>query len=228
MNPELKFHSFIISVTTALVFLVWISLNKIITDYPFFSVILSGLISLGIYRSLTLLVITLLKKYKVIKKFFLGPRYMEGTWIGFFVGNKNQIRYFIEIFEQDLSRTVIRGRVFRDDGVYHGSWIAEDATIDPIRGKLSYRYETDAIGNTFVNPGIASFSLERTASHKPPIRLIGFSSDLFNPHKLMAIEEKESDKLLLDSEIALEKAKKIYEKYRQHVPLEKKEDNQSQ
>ena len=79
---------------------------------------------------------------------------MEGVWVGFFVGHNNRIRFFYEIFEQDLIRTVIRGRVYRDDEGFHGSWIADSATIDPVRGKLTYYYQADAIGNSFINPGI--------------------------------------------------------------------------
>lgn len=217
MNPELKFHSIIISITTAIVFFVWLGLNKVIAAHPFFAVVLSGLISLGIYKFLALLFLSFFRNTRMVKRFILGPNYMEGIWAGFFVGHKNRIRLFFEIFEQDLSRTIIRGRVFRDEGGYHGSWIAEDATIDPVRAKLTYHYQTDAIGNTFINPGIASFDIERPAAHKGPVRLIGFSSDLFNPHKLMAFEEKVSDDTIIESRDALEKAKEVYEKYKGHV-----------
>lgn len=217
MNPELKFHSLIISITTAIVFLIWIGLNKVITTYPFLAVVLSGLISLGIYKTLALLLLAIFRNIGFVKKFILGPRYMEGIWAGFFVGHQNIIRLFFEIFEQDLNRTIIRGRVFRDDGSFHGSWIAEDATIDPLRGKLTYHYHTDAIGNTFINPGIGSFDIDRPASHKAPKRLIGFSSDLFNPHKLMAFEEKVSNSTMIESQDALKMAKEIYEKNKGHL-----------
>ena len=217
MNPEQKFHSIVISVTTALVFLVWLGLNQVITKYPFFAVVLSGLISLGIYRALGVLLLSLLRHVKTVKQFMLGPQYMQGSWAGFFVGHNDRIRFFVETFEQDLSRTVIRGRVFRDDGSFHGSWIAEDASIDPVRGKLTYHYRADAIGNTFINPGIADFDLQRPAQHRPPVGLIGFSSDLFAPQKLMAFEDKVSEENLLDSSDGLAKAREVYEKYKSLV-----------
>ena len=121
MSPELKFHSIVISITTALVFIVWLFLNKLIVAYPIAAVVLSGLISLGLYKSLALLLLSLFKKIQTIKKFILGPRYMEGTWAGFFVGHKSNIRLVVETFEQDLSRTVIRGRVYDESGNYRGS-----------------------------------------------------------------------------------------------------------
>lgn len=220
MNPELKFHSIIISLTTGLVFLVWLGLNTVITTYPALAIFLSALISLGIYRFLVLVLLAVFRKVGCVKRFILGPLYMEGTWVGFFVGHQNKIRLFVETFEQDLRATVIRGRVFRDDGSYHGSWIADDATIDAGRGKLSYHYQADAIGNTFINPGIASFDLERPAMHRPPVGLVGFSSDLFNPHKLMAFEEKISHETLTDMREALQNAKKVYQKYRHQISVD--------
>jgi hypothetical protein len=84
MKPELKFHSIIICLTTALIFLVWLGLNVAITKHPILTVFLSGLISLGVYRSLGMLLLTLLKHMNIVKRFMLGPQYMQGTWAGFF------------------------------------------------------------------------------------------------------------------------------------------------
>ena len=224
MNPEIKFHSIVISITTAIVFLIWLGLNKVIIEYPFLSIALSGLISLGIFRTLALLLLSLFRNSRFFKKFILGPSYMEGIWAGFFVGHKNRIRLFFEIFEQDLNRITIRGRVFREDGGFHGSWIAEDATFDSIRGKLTYNYQADAIGNTFVNPGLGNFDIDRKALHKAPEKLIGFSSDLFNPHKLMAIEEKISNDTMIDDLKALEIAKEIYKKNLGHLDVMSREN----
>lgn len=217
MNPELKFHSIVLSVITTAIFLIWIFLNKLIAQYPFTSVILSGLVSLGVYRFVAIIFLSLFKKLSFIKKFILGPRFMEGVWVGFFVGKGNKIRLFVEIFEQDLSTTTIRGRSFREDGSYHGSWNAENVTIDLNRAKLTYHYQTDAIRNTFINPGIAGFEIDRNGKYKIPERLIGFSSDLFSPDKLMAFEEKVSLRAVYDSTEILEIAKAIYEKYKIHI-----------
>lgn len=217
MRPELKFNSIVISLTSALVFSIWVGLNSIIVKYPFLSVILSGLISLGIYRFLAMLLLSMFRHIKVIKRFILGPQYLQGTWAGFFIGHHQKVRLFVEVFEQDLGRTVIRGRVYCEDGSFHGSWIADDASIDPLRGKLTYNYQTDAIGNSFINPGIATFDMQRNAEHKPPVGLVGFSSDLFNPSKLLAFEDKVSEENLLDSREGFRNAQAVYDKYKAHV-----------
>ena len=180
-------------------------------NFPMSGFCFAGLISLGIYRFLTLFLLNIFRKSKWFKKYILGAYYLEGTWVGFFIGNENRIRYFVETFEQDLNSLVIRGKSFKDEGAYHGSWIAETSNIDIKLGKLSYNYTTDAIGNTFINPGIAIFNFERPSAQKPPNKLIGFSSDLYNPNKLKAMEIKISEDTSFETENAIQEAKKLYD-----------------
>jgi len=217
MNPELKFHSIVISVTTLIVFTAWTQLANFTATYPALAVFVAGLISLGLYRSLFTLQITLFRRYTFVKKFILGASYMEGTWLGFFVGHEDKIRFLVETFEQDLSELVIRGKVFKEDGTYHCSYISQNATIDVKSGKLSYSYDADSIGNTHINPGLARFDFERESKESPPQRISGYSSDLFHSKKLMAFEEKMSDKTTMETKAAFEKAVVIYEKYKIHT-----------
>jgi hypothetical protein len=224
MTPELKFHSIVISITTAIVFSIWYGLTSIISAYPWLTIVLSALISLGIYRLLALLLLSILRNVKCVKIFILGPYFMEGTWAGFFVGHDNKPRLFMEIFEQDLSSLVIRGRAFKEDGTFHGSWLADSANIDPKRARLSYYYDADVVGNTHINPGLARFDMDRSASHKPAEKLVGYSSDLFSPAKLMAFEEKISVKTTIESTKGLEAARKLYEKYKSHIPTNRPEE----
>ena len=217
MRPELKFHSLVVSATTALMFLGWVNLNSLISAHPKLALVFSGLIALGTYRALVLLLLALFRNVKFVKKYILGPYFMAGSWAGFFVGHGVEVRLIVETFEQGLGTLVIRGRAFKEDGTYHGSWIADNASIDIRRAKLSYHYEADVVGNTFVNPGLASFDLERPQSHKPPFRLVGYSSDLFSPAKLVAFEEKATDCTTMETKDALETARRVYAKYKDHV-----------
>lgn len=214
MNPELKFHSIVISITTLIVFTAWTQLTSLISDNPGLSVFLAGLISLGLYRFLATVSLSLFRNIPLVKKFILGPKYMEGTWIGFFVGHENKIRHLVETFEQDLSELVIRGTVYKDDGSYHCSYVSQNATIDVRNGKLSYSYDADSVNNSHINPGLARFDLVRESKESPPKRITGYSSDLFHPNKLMAFEEKITEKTSMDVDKAFEKSVDIYEKYK--------------
>lgn len=218
MDAETRFHSIVVSVTAVIVVFLWLGVSDFTKSHPTWSILLSGAISPAVYRLLVTVFLAAFRHSKLLKRLILGPIYMQGVWIGFFVTRGNKIRFFVEVFEQGLSRTVIRGRSFHDNGTFHGSWIADHAQVDAIRGRLAYHYETDALGNTFVNPGIAVFQLERPNVSKPPVRMAGFSSDLFNPSKLLAFEEKISDDLLFDNAVALEKAREVYEKHKGLIP----------
>ena len=213
-TPEIKLHLIVISITTAIIFFIWIKLTDIIIRFPLLSIVSSGVISVGFYRIILNVSLILFRKLKIFKKWLLGPYYMEGCWIGFFIGNDNTPRFYYEIFEQTLSNLLIRGKSFKENE-YHGSWTAIDVYIDIKVGRILYIYETDAIKNTFVNPGLGKFDFERKSPDKPPFRLIGFTSDLYNPNKLKSIEEKVSDDTtVLDIQEALKRSKDLYERYK--------------
>ena len=213
-SPEIKLHLLVISISTAIIFFIWIQFTDIIVKYPFLAILSSGVISVGFYKLILNGCLILFRKSKFFKKWLLGPYYMEGCWIGFFIGNDNTPRFYYEIFEQTLSTLLIRGKSFKENE-YHGSWTAIDVYIDIKVGRILYIYETDAINNTFVNPGLGKFDFERKSPDKPPFRLIGFTSDLYNPNKLKSIEEKVSDDTtVLEIQDALKKSKELYETYK--------------
>ena len=212
MSPELKFHSFIVSATTFIIFTVWTYFTKFIEIYPAASVVTACLVSLGAYRLLTICMLVTFRKFEFAKKFMLGESYMEGTWVGYFIGHDNTPRFYVETIEQDISYLVIRGKAFREDGSYHGTWVSDNAEINTKTGKITYTYEADIIGNSHINPGLATFIFERKSKNDPPHRMIGFSSDLFNPSKLKSLEEKVSNSTSMDIDKAFQKAKEIYSK----------------
>lgn len=180
MSPEIKFHSFVTSFTTLVVFSLWVYLQTLIDKYPIISIIIASIFTLGIYRLINTMLMAFFRNCQPFKKFILGPTYMEGTWVGFFVGHNN-IRYLVETFEQDLSLLKIRGRVYREDFTFHGSHISTNASLDIVSGHLSYSYDADTIPNTHINAGLARFTLDRDSREQAPHRIIGYSSDLFNP-----------------------------------------------
>jgi len=209
-SPIIKLHSTIISITTLLIYILWINITNLILKYPFFSVLLSGLISIGVYQVLLRGISNLVKASWRIKKLFFGKYYLQGIWIGFFEGNNNSIRLFIETFQQDFDKLTVRGESYKYEGGYHGNWVSEASNINISKGILSYSYQTDAIKNSFINPGIAVFNFRRKSQYKPPSEMIGFSSDLYNSNKLKAMEKKISHKTKCDVKESIEEARKYY------------------
>jgi hypothetical protein len=167
-----------------------------------------------------ILIKSLILEIRFIKKWVFGAYYFEGVWVGFFIGKENKVRYYIETFEQDFESITIRGKGFRKKEGYFGNWISNSVNFDVKKGILNYTYQTDAISNSFINPGLACFNIERRKCDGKPYRLYGFSADLYNPKKLKSYEEKINDKPDIDSiENALEKAKELYRKHKYFIIL---------
>jgi hypothetical protein len=221
MNPLIRFHSIVLIITTLSVFYLWEFILSITIAYPNLKIFLAALISVGIYRLFVMIFKALILKIRRVKKWVFGAYFLEGLWIGFFMGKDDKVRFYIETFEQDFDSLIIRGKGFRKNEGYFGSWISENASINIKKGTLIYTYETDALSNSFINPGLASFLFERKRIDIPPYRLIGFSSDLYNPKKLKSFEEKISDKPDIgDIESSLEKAMELYKKHKYFLNID--------
>jgi hypothetical protein len=211
MNPLIRFHSIVLSITTLTVFYLWEMLTTITISFPDLKVPVAALTSIGIYRLLILLFKALILKIRFLKKWVFGAYYLEGVWIGFFMGKEDKVTFYIETYEQDFDSITIRGKGFRENEGCFGSWIAENVNINVKKGTLNYIYETDAFSNSFINPGLANFVFERKRINDAPYRLIGFSSDLYSPKKLKSFEEKLFEKPDIGNiEIAINKAKELY------------------
>jgi hypothetical protein len=210
MKPNNLFRTVVFTVTTAMTFLLWSMINQVFYDNLIFSIILSGFVSLGIYRSILILVEFLLIKIEFIKSKIFGNQYIEGIWIGCFFDYNDELKYFIEYFEQDFDRLVIRGRCFHSDKSYKGTWISDSVIIDSDNGKIVYTYLTDMLNNTHKNQGLAEFHFERERFENSPKRMIGFSSDLYSGRKTFAIEEKYQGKKHVNEMDLLDIASEIF------------------
>jgi hypothetical protein len=176
---------------------------------------LIALTSIGVYKLFMVIFKWLILKIRFLKKIVFGAYYFEGVWVGFFVGKQGKVSYYVETFEQDFDGIIIRGKGFRETEGYFGSWISENVSVNIRKGTLNYTYECDAFSNSFINPGLASFVLERKTITSPPHRLIGFSADLYNPKKLKSFEEKICDKPdIKDIQIMINKAEELNNQHR--------------
>src|SRR4051812_2412529 len=114
MTPTVKLNSIAFGTSTAIVFAAWTKVFELSQLDITYKVILGGLISLGLYRLVATGIIYMVKKNNWVKKFFLGPYYLEGTWVGFYIGVSGNERFLIERFEQDIDTLVIRGKSYSE------------------------------------------------------------------------------------------------------------------
>lgn len=221
MKPLIRFHSIVLSVTTLVVFSLWELFESYSLNYPILKIAFAAIISIGFYRILMLIIKSIVLNIRFLKKCIFGTQYIEGVWVGFFMGKSDNVRFYIETFEQDFESITIRGKGFRENEGYFGSWISESVNFDNKKGTLNYTYKADALSNTFVNPGLAEFVIERRKNNAPPYRLFGFSADLYDPKKMKSFEEKINDQPDIGNiEEALKKAKQLYYENRCFLSLD--------
>lgn len=212
MKAYNTYRSIVFTLTTAATFFFWYEINLIMSNNIGLGVILSGIVSLGTYRIILKGVEYLLLKNRKVKSIIFGNTYLEGIWVGCFVGHDGTPQYYIESFEQDFNGLIIRGKNYYSDKRFKGKWTSDRVMIDEEAGKITYTYITDMIYNTHKNQGLAEFGFDRKNKGKAPERMLGFSSDVFSSKKFLSVEEKVLDKNKLSDSELLERAIVVYEK----------------
>ena len=215
MKPLLKLHSISFGLATAITFSLWTLLVKMTELNSSFKILLGAIVSLGIYRLIATLIISLTKKSSWLKKKFLGQYYLEGTWVGFYIGYSGNVRYLIECFEQEIDSLTIRGKSWDENFQRHSDWTSSSVYIDVEHGKISYMYDVSNLKHASSNHGIAIFGFERSNQNKEAIGLDGYSADLHLNKKMHAREIKICHKCDSDETAALQKAVELYAKNRE-------------
>ncbi|MDT2662544.1 hypothetical protein P7E02_21855 [Enterococcus hulanensis] len=221
MESTKKFNSIVIGITTTLMFITWHLIqdfsekHELIKNYSLLSSIitsaLSFILSIGFYRLVFRLLSILFNKSKCFKKWILGKTYLEGIWIGCFVGATGKKRFFYEIFTQSLDGLMIRGYSFEEDFSPQSTWSVENAVINPHIYGLTYTYLNDSNASTHTNLGLANFTFILNKKEKAK-ELKGYTCDLFNTKKIYSIEKKYSDNVTIEEKenILIEEARKMY------------------
>lgn len=211
MTTTTKFQSYVLTVTTLLVFTAWIKLDDFINLNPYLKILITSLISLSVYRIVASFFLLIFQKIKIVRKFFLGPKYMEGTWVGFYIGIGGKPRYIVEHYEQDFETLIIRGSAYDENTNLHTSWISFPANIDVQKGELTYMYELKGIKEKSNGTGIVFFSFIRKNQNSAPKKIKGFSADLHNNgFRTKSYECKLSDSNDVEDSEAIIKATDFY------------------
>ncbi len=210
MKPSIKLHSIAFALSTAIIFSIWTGASELVQIHPALKITLGALVSLGLYRLLAQGIVYLTRKSVMFKKLFLGPYYLGGTWVGFYIGISGKERFLIERFEQDIDALVIRGKSYDETLKYHAAWTASSVNIDIIKGRISYMYECTPINENLNGNGVAIFDFQRENQYSIPKRLSGFSADLHIGQRTKALEIKISDDCNVVENEALNKAKKLF------------------
>lgn len=209
------YRASIFTITTAIVFFIWSIIQPTLVSLTginqLASLLLGALISLGAYRLVLGAIEKLVLKFEYIKKLVFGSSYLNGVWVGVYIGMNGKPRYYIEYFEQDFNSLIIRSKCYSDDLTYKGDWKSTNVSVNEDKGELYYTYETTMQNNNYKNIGFAIFNFERATKDVFPTKLHGFSSDIYSNAKLRSVEEKIPNPKGLTEEKMLNMAIEVYE-----------------
>lgn len=135
MNKFNSYRNIVFTLSTGLIFGAWEILSKFINcDNTFFVVIIGSISSYSFYKIVLKLVERCAIKFNFVKRFVFGRSYLDGIWVGAYIGTTNQPRYFVEYFEQDFNSLIIRSKCYYEDKKYKGEWKSTNASIDEDKG----------------------------------------------------------------------------------------------
>jgi len=203
-----KLLAIAIGITTSLVFGLWLLIKDIDTVCIILKVALSGFLSYGVYRLVFLGISWLLPQISFVKKWLYGKAYLDGTWIGAYLGASGKPRIFYEKYEQNYNSTLIKGYSFLLDKTPHTNWNNTSFSINLSEKVLFFTYSTKSFTETTSGNGYGQFSIVYDIDKKYPVELQGFSYDLHNRKQIPAIEQKLEDNLSNDK--IIEKALAFY------------------
>lgn len=196
MSPAARFHATISTITIFVMFWLMTYLLPILKTHTSLTAIGALVGSVGIYRLLAFGVGWLLLRWHWAKRKFFGPYYMEGTWVGWFVGHAGDKRIMIEHYAQDFDGVIVKGRSYTDTLKEHGYWATEVVTVDARKGRMVFTYSFDVLTRSAGLTGMSTFDFERTSAHDPPTAISGFAHDLNDPTRIAVHSTKISDKFL--------------------------------
>lgn len=199
---------------------IWQFIGQIQTENVIIKPIIGLLSAYGTYKTVYISIGLIINLSNYLKKVILGKYYLDGVWIGVYLGVANKPIYYIENYCQDFEKVIVKGRCYTSDYSYKGSWDSENVILNIDNNKLRYTYSTDMINNNFVNIGQSDFNIIREDNKGYASKLIGYSKDLFSNKKFKSIEIKYCDghstgiKRDESDEELLKKCFELYESHR--------------
>ncbi|AUL75060.1 hypothetical protein ATS72_015595 [Pseudoalteromonas sp. 13-15] len=202
INTAGRFYLIVCTITVVSMYLIIVHLVPLVLHtwgtIPKFVITVTS--SLAVFRLIAWGVDIVLRKWVWLRAKVFGPSFLHGTWIGYFRGHNNDLRYVVEHFEQDFDGLVIRGQSFDRDGREHAHWTSTSASIDPVRGVLSYLSSCDIMTRNVTEQSVCIFQIKRDDKSDCAHGISGYAVDVNDGVRIAVIEQKLDKKLLPFSE----------------------------
>ena len=231
MKNYSNYRAIVFTVTTSLIFFIWSilqsSLNQLQGIETIYTLLVGSVVSLGAYKMVLKIAEKVILYLPFAPQIIFGNTYLDGVWVGVYIGRTGKPRYIIEYFEQDLEHLITRGKAFYEDKTYKGCWTSDNVAIDPEKGNIKYTYNTVIEDISFYKGGFAEFHFERKSKHAAPYMLFGFSTDSDSPFMNKAVEVKVDSKELTEDEL-IEKAIEVFNQNKGRLLKHEEKEEESQ
>jgi hypothetical protein len=211
ISPEHRLHSYVTAATIMVMFYFIQHIVPLLTFSPGIDKLLkpgvSLLASVGVYKLFAGLLLSTSRRWKPLKRWFLGPRYLNGTWVGMFRAADGSCIYTVEHFEQSLSSLQIRGEAFLETGETYAEWRSVSETIAEDAGLVTYTYTCDKDSEKGSFQGVCVFNFVRPDERSITTEMKGYSADLTDGERTRNRERKISENLLAFAQALLEAKK---------------------
>lgn len=147
--------------------------------------------------------------YRRVKRRFLGPAFVEGTWVGYATGLDQEIYYVVETYEQTWTKVKGYAVGLTESGKVYVRWRSEVVDVQPKTGTLSQLSSCYYPSSGQSSEIVACFVLLREGSQKAPTRKEGFVVDAAGENRQVLIQVKASERIL-DPQDALSAARDFY------------------
>lgn len=184
MSPETRLHGVVLGITVAFMFFVVTKGQAFLAELDDAGLLIGAgvafLVSVGFYKSLAATLLLLLRHVGILKKWILGPSYLEGTWAGILIGKTGLRRIIVEHYEQNPFELVVRGKSFTEDGAPHAEWYTLSTRIEEQQGILYCFYQTRILHRPAPVDGIGRLTLLRSRPNQASSRMSGHVVDTDN------------------------------------------------
>ena len=203
-----KITAIAIAITTICIFGLWQIAVPYSIKYEWLKPIIAAAFSYGIYSFLIVTLGRYLPNVKFIKRWLFGRDYLDGVWVGAYVGCTLEPRVFYEEYDQQFETVTVRGRSFLLDGTPHATWTSTSFNISHEHDKIFFTYSAQSFTAEPSGNGYAQFTPVLDNKGRFIRELRGFSFDLHNGIMIPALEKKLDKKS--DEKSLIESAKALY------------------
>jgi hypothetical protein len=182
MRPEVRFHSTIVVLTIAVMYILITRFAQQVDTSPqnqslWLWLLLSAASSLGFYRALTIVIGWVIEHSEVAMRLVMGPYFVRGTWIGILWTKTRKPRVVVEHYDQTLASLSVRGQSFKPDGELNAAWYTHSAQIQPEKGLIHCFYGVNVPRKLYEVEGIGVLQFDRPSSGGGPRAMTGYGLD---------------------------------------------------